>query len=259
MKYFGLFSALLILSISYFFLNSFFSNKKNQEYEAELIGKLCTDKLWPNAVRETGDFPFAAFEGDTLCIAKGIFPHNVGEAVEIIKTGAIKRVVISSTGGDVESAIKLADEIFNRKIDVYVEGPCFSSCANYIFTAGAKKYILNGGLVAWHGAPRNREDLSPKLKLIVDRHLSFYKKIGVFEEITWRFPCDLQADAQFSTAVRESSTVDRVLWTYTNQSMARDFNLHNVIMLWTPKSTKELREFTQFQDVYSKVFLSKGC
>lgn len=259
MKYFGLLLALFILVISYFFIDHFGLKKNNEEYEAELIGKICTDKLWPNAVRETGDFPFTAFEGDTLCIAKGIFPHNVDEAIEIIKTGTIKRVVISSTGGDVESAINLADEIFNRKIDVYVEGPCFSSCANYIFTAGAKKYVLNGGVVAWHGAPRSREGLSPKLKLIVDRHLSFFKKIGVSEEITWRFPCDLQNDALFSAAVKESIAADRVLWTYTNESMDREFNLHNVTMLWTPKNTEELRNFPQFVDIYGKVFLSKGC
>ena len=42
--------------------------------------------------------------------------------------------------------------IHERDIDVVVDNWCFSSCANYIFTAAKNKTIKAGAIVGWHGS-----------------------------------------------------------------------------------------------------------
>ena len=68
-----------------------------------------------------------------------------------IKGQQAKRLLISSTGGEVEAGIELGRWVFLHDLDVVVEDVCLSSCANYVFTAGVKKLILPGAIVAWHG------------------------------------------------------------------------------------------------------------
>lgn len=58
---------------------------------------------------------------------------------------------LTSSGGEVEAAIRLAGWIYTNKIDIEVVDYCLSSCANYLFTAAFQKTILPGAVVAWHG------------------------------------------------------------------------------------------------------------
>ncbi len=37
---------------------------------------------------------------------------------------------------------------------------CFSSCANYVFTSAANKYIREDSLVGWHGSESQYEILA---------------------------------------------------------------------------------------------------
>jgi hypothetical protein len=64
---------------------------------------------------------------------------------------AVTQLIVDSEGGEVEAGIELGDWVFERRIDVIVEGRCLSSCANYVFPAGRKKIIRGGAVVAWHG------------------------------------------------------------------------------------------------------------
>ena len=64
---------------------------------------------------------------------------------------SVRRLVITSKGGDVETALQFAKWIFHNGIDVEVPDHCFSSCANYIFLAGVHKFITGQGVVGWHG------------------------------------------------------------------------------------------------------------
>jgi hypothetical protein len=63
----------------------------------------------------------------------------------------VKRLVITSGGGEVEAAIALGSWVFERRIDIEVPEYCLSSCANYVFPAGQHKRIGAGAIVAWHG------------------------------------------------------------------------------------------------------------
>lgn len=63
----------------------------------------------------------------------------------------VRRLVVDSPGGEVSAGIALGLWIFTHDIEVEVEQRCLSSCANYVFTAGRRKRIRPGAVVAWHG------------------------------------------------------------------------------------------------------------
>ncbi|MGB2682598.1 MAG: hypothetical protein WBE39_14930 [Candidatus Competibacter sp.] len=89
--------------------------------------------------------------GETAVIQGEISESTAAEFKRALGQSKISRVLLASGGGSVEPAIAIASEIRDRKIDVEVVGNCFSSCANYVFPAGATKIISGLGVVAWHG------------------------------------------------------------------------------------------------------------
>ena len=54
----------------------------------------------------------------------------------------------------------IGEWVFDHDIDVIVEELCFSSCANYIFTAGNNKTIEAEAIVGWHGSHHQDEHLA---------------------------------------------------------------------------------------------------
>ncbi len=63
-----------------------------------------------------------------------------------------KRLVITSTGGEVSVGMELGRWVRENNLDVEVEKFCASSCANYVFTAGHFKYLNNDSTLIWHGS-----------------------------------------------------------------------------------------------------------
>ena len=60
---------------------------------------------------------------------------------------------IESSGGDMVDAVALGEWIYANSLNVRVIGKgCFSSCANYVFSAGRKREIAKGAIVAWNGS-----------------------------------------------------------------------------------------------------------
>ena len=57
--------------------------------------------------------------------------------------------------------MKIGLWIFDHELDVIVDELCFSSCANYIFTAGKNKIIEKDAIVGWHGSEQQDQRLSP--------------------------------------------------------------------------------------------------
>ena len=74
---------------------------------------------------------------------------------------------VNSGGGVTDEGRKLGAWIFARNVDVVVDGLCFSSCANYIFTAGRNKTILAGSIVGWHGSEQQDEHIARGLGITV--------------------------------------------------------------------------------------------
>ncbi|WP_219137083.1 hypothetical protein [Janthinobacterium sp. UMAB-60] len=58
---------------------------------------------------------------------------------------------IRSKGGNTDSGIALGTWIHARGLTVKVMEYCFSSCANYVFTAASHKIVSNFAVIGYHG------------------------------------------------------------------------------------------------------------
>ena len=72
--------------------------------------------------------------------------------VDTEDTDAVRTFVVNSLGGDTASGRSIGSWIYENGLDVEVDAICFSSCANYIFPAGALKTIRANSFVGWHGS-----------------------------------------------------------------------------------------------------------
>ena len=84
----------------------------------------------------------------------------------------IKTLRVNSGGGNTDEGIKLGHWIFDHGVDVVVDHLCFSSCANYIFTAGRNKTIMADSIVGWHGSEQQDEHIARGLGLTVEELLA---------------------------------------------------------------------------------------
>lgn len=66
-------------------------------------------------------------------------------------TPEVETVLVNSVGGEVSTALDIAELIERRGLRVAVSSVCASSCANYLFAAAQRRVVLPGGLLLWHG------------------------------------------------------------------------------------------------------------
>lgn len=124
-------------------------------------------------------------------------PDSMKRLRTVIGERPVARLRIRSGGGEVGGAIELARWVHANGIDVEVDGACFSSCANYIFPAGRKKYIVGKGIVGWHGTLthllyRHERGIKPvdanalpSLKEMVAMERAFFADTGINSFTGW--------------------------------------------------------------------------
>jgi hypothetical protein len=95
--------------------------------------------------------PVVSFADGVATYRGSLEPDSMDRLQAVVRNRAVTRLRISSEGGEVGGAIKIARWVHANGIDVEVDGECFSSCANYIFPAGRNKHIVGAGIVGWHG------------------------------------------------------------------------------------------------------------
>lgn len=83
----------------------------------------------------------------------------------------IKTIQVRSSGGEAGLGIEMGEWIHARGLDVVVDDYCFSSCANYIFTAGRNKVIRDDSIVAWHGSNLTSEYMAYDQGITLDEQL----------------------------------------------------------------------------------------
>lgn len=66
-------------------------------------------------------------------------------------------LVVKSKGGEVNSGIELGQWVHAHRLDVRVPEYCLSSCANYVFTAGARKIVSQNAVIGYHGGISSSE------------------------------------------------------------------------------------------------------
>jgi hypothetical protein len=109
----------------------------------------------------------------------------------------ITRLVITSGGGQVTSALAMAEAIHARGLDVDVPVACLSSCANYIFPAARRKRLGHPLAVGWHGNMTHvlymqltgqanyGDEMMQGARWLVRREAQFYPRIGVDGFVAW--------------------------------------------------------------------------
>jgi len=60
-------------------------------------------------------------------------------------------LIINSTGGKIESAIQLGEYIHHYNLEVIIDGPCISACAEFILPAASKLTLTKDTMIGFHG------------------------------------------------------------------------------------------------------------
>ena len=113
------------------------------------VATLLTVTAWPAPDASEGS---SAPVGDVVEFGGAITAASVEAFIAAHRDARIERVVLDSMGGDVASALTLANWMVDRRVDVEVRNLCASSCANYLFAAGRRKIIDERAVVVWHGS-----------------------------------------------------------------------------------------------------------
>lgn len=192
------------------------------------------DRLPPPVITLTGSI--ASYRG---AIAQE-YARDFLDRVSGHGTG-IDTLVINSSGGETVGGMDVGEWVHENGVVVVVDTVCFSSCANYIFTAAPSKSIRENAFVGWHGSeqqnrffdekfanenPRNPAGACRKTPLTVDadpnrrqssgydRELKFLEKIGLkVDAMVWGL-------AQYERCVAYMN-MDVDGWTFDLPSMGR--------------------------------------
>lgn len=133
-------------------------------------------------------------DGNTV-VYTGYLTADANQRVsQLAQQTQVDRLAISSRGGDVMLGMDLANTVFDNGWDVEVLSHCFSSCANYVFTAGRHKILHADSQLAWHGGVTQKMDFAGDTNLKAqyeayiqqasDKERRFFDKINVSQNIT---------------------------------------------------------------------------
>jgi hypothetical protein len=154
-------------------------------------------------------------------------------------------LAIRSRGGDVVPGMELGEWLHAHKLDVKVMEFCLSSCANYVFTAGARKIVSSNAMIGFHGGASSKEvniggakkeaydamtatkkaAFQAELRLArqpqLDRETVFFKTIGVRQNLT-----TYGEQARFAATVVDG-------WTFTQQGFGY-FGVNHIEVINAP-------------------------
>jgi len=99
--------------------------------------------------------PTVFIKGTDLFYGGPLLEELIHEAMLLYDSASPKptRLVITSSGGDVELGLDLGEWVREKGLRVFIPKACLSSCANYIFTAGTSVELGEAAVLFWHGSP----------------------------------------------------------------------------------------------------------
>lgn len=161
------------------------------------------------------DPPLVSRKGNTLYYTGSLNAAAIEHIVaQYPPTSQLRRLVIDSTGGEVNIGMKFGHWVRDLQLDVEVTTLCFSSCANYIFPAGQAKIIGPKALVGWHGSTFQqnfmtlasmREEIRPSMEASFPQLPPEVKKDLDFERFltqqTATFFADMETSRQHEVAL----------------------------------------------------------
>lgn len=119
-------------------------------------------------------------------------------------------LVVKSKGGEVSSGLELGAWVHAHRIAVRVPEYCLSSCANYVFTAGARKIVASNAVVGFHGGVSSSE-----FALDAPTQAMFDALTKEEQDAFWaRFKADMRPMQEREAAFFKLIGVDRAITTY---------------------------------------------
>ncbi len=215
-------------------------------FEARQIAKSC---------KSAASVSLASFkERDVLCLRGEIDKRMEEEITRRLRLRPRNlAVVVDSAGGSVARAINIADLLSPHGFDLIVAKACYSSCANYLFVAAGRKFLLEGADIGWHGstAPRSfdryidiffakdkplgasaRQKLRKRYEASKRAQEDFVRKYKISEDIYfvhWNaYACAAGAPTWNNYRGAQGQRVFSVRWRPSLSSMENRFGIANV-------------------------------
>lgn len=172
----------------------------------------------------------------------------------------VKKLYIDSGGGDITSAIAIADELRQHNTHLIVAGKCFSACANYVFAGAPHKDVWPGSLIAIHSSQLTYNG-EGKFTAVVQRHgdqlfhldsdghikkqidavakleEDFFSKVGI-SRINFQIFEGYQSRREQATSKKDSTCRQIDLWTLSRKELDA-MGVKGMGSVWMPDSEKE--------------------
>ena len=84
---------------------------------------------------------------------RGPMDQSMDACVEARMTETVRKVTVSSPGGDTKIARRIARRMSKSPRQLVIDGMCFSSCANYLVPVASEVVVTADGLIGLHGTP----------------------------------------------------------------------------------------------------------
>jgi hypothetical protein len=175
--------------------------------------------------------------GTTLCFSGDIDSDSAAAAARHLPDRSLTAIVVTSDGGEVTSALRLARAIRARGLLLIVQRRCISSCANFLFPAARTKAVAPNSLVIFHGgiAPGAFGGLfgDGEERDLLTLTRTFFREIGVDGSITY--------DPPYRRDPRSGVRALADEWTATPAALRRH-GITGIVSYWWPSSEAVIRE-----------------
>lgn len=175
--------------------------------------------------------------GSTLCFSADIDRDSATRVEALMAGRGLGAIVITSDGGEVMAALRLARAIRARGLLLVVKGHCISSCANFLFPAARSKAVAANSLLVFHGgiAPGAFGGLfggGEERELLAETR-AFFREIGVDGSISYDPPYRRDPRSGVRSLAEE--------WTATPAALRRH-GMTGIVSMWWPSTEAVIRE-----------------
>jgi hypothetical protein len=186
---------------------------------------------------ETSSGPPIRVVGATLCFSGDIDRDSEETTVRLLADPGLATMVVTSDGGEVTAAVRLARALRARGLMLVVHRRCISSCANFLFPAARTKAVAPNGLVIFHGgiAPGAFGGLfgDGEERDLLALTRTFFREIRVDGSITYDPPYRRDPRSGVRALANE--------WTATPAALRRH-GFTGIVFHWWPSSEAIIRE-----------------
>lgn len=149
-----------------------------------------------------------------LLIQGRLDPDLLAAFRKIVATSDLRnvRVRLRSPGGNIYVGMAIGREIHRLNLDVEVDRRCSSSCANYLFTAGRRKYVQSTSHVQFHGGALQPDFVADARRLLA-QGTAWTSGLGIPDPESPRLLFGLADDFPFNSAaaiVAEKAFFDEI-------------------------------------------------